>query len=77
MGLRVRNSNDRSNGCEIGNPRWSSINSSYIMGIVWPLTVGPEMLLIVIVKAMRPWAIPAIGISLGVVIWPGLGAQGV
>jgi len=37
-------------------------------------------MLIVAVKAMRPWAIPAIGISMGVVISSiriGLGAQGV
>jgi hypothetical protein len=37
-------------------------------------------MLIVAVKAMMPWAMPAIGIPMGVVIWSiwiGLGAQGV
>jgi hypothetical protein len=76
LGLRVRNCNDGSRGCEIGNPRWSSVNSIYIKGIVWPLTGAPEILL-VMVKAMR--LIPAIGIPMRVVIWSvwiGLGAQG-
>ena len=79
MGLRIRNSNHGSNGCDIGNRRRSSINSIYIVGIVWPLTGAPEMLMVT-VKAMMLWAIPAIGMPTGVVIWPiwiGLGAQGV
>lgn len=76
--MRIRNSNDGSHGCDIGNRRWSSINSMYIMGIVWP-PIGVPEIPVVTVKPMRPWAIPAIGTPMGVVIgsiWIGLGAQG-
>ena len=76
MRLRVRNSDDGSNGCDIGNRRWSSMNSTYIVGIVWTPTGAPEILMMT-VKAMRPWAIPAIGIPTGVVIGSGLGAHGI
>ena len=74
--LRVRNPDDGSNGGDIGNPRWSCV-VVMVTGIVWTVTRAPEMLLAA-VKAMMPWAIPAIGIPMGVVIWPigiGLGAQ--
>ena len=85
LGLLVRlNSNDGSNGPDIGNRRWSCVNLMHIgTGIVWPHTGAPEML-IVTVKGMRPWAMPPIGISMGMVIirlrlkrgiWSGLDAQ--
>ena len=86
LGLRVRlNSNDGSNGRDIGNRRWSCVNLIHIgTGIVWTHTGAPEILLVT-VKVMRPWTMPPIGISMGVVIirvrfkrwiWFGLGAQG-
>ncbi len=68
MGLRIRNSHDGSNGRDIGNRWWSSINSLHIVGILWPSTEARGMP-IVAVKVMMPWAIPAIGIPMGVVIW--------
>lgn len=83
--LRVRlNSNDASNGRDIGNLWWSCVNLMHIRaGIVWTLTGAPERLLVT-VKAMMLWAMPLIGLSMGVVIirvskrwiWVGLGAQG-
>ena len=85
MGLRVRNSNDGSNGCDIGDRRWSCV-VHIVTGIVWTHTGAPEMLLIGTVKAMMLWAMPPIGLSLGVVkfrvmlemwIGVGLGAEGV
>ena len=78
MRLRIRNSNDGSNGRDISDRRRASINSSYIVGMVWPATGAPEIVMVT-VKAMRSWIIPAIGIPMGVVIWLiwiGLGAQG-
>ena len=80
MGLRVRNSNDGSNGCDIGDRRWSCV-VHIVTGIVWTHTGAPEILMVA-VKVMRPWAMPAIGISMGAVIiralkrWVGLGGQG-
>ncbi len=68
MGLHKRNSNDGSNGRGIGNLRWSSINSLHIVGILWSPTEAPGMPTVA-VKVMMPWAIPAIGIPMGVVIW--------
>jgi hypothetical protein len=79
LGLSVRNCHDGSNGCDIGNRRCSSINPIYIVGIVWAPTGAPEILMVP-VKALMPWAIPAIGIPMWIVIgsiWIGLGAQGV
>jgi hypothetical protein len=76
--LRIRNPNHRRHGCDIGNRRWSSINSMHIMGIVWP-PIGVPIIPVVTVKPVRPGAIPAIGMPMGVVIgsiWIGLGAQG-
>ncbi len=67
MGLRIRNCHDGSNGRDIGNPRWS-INSLHVVGILWPSIEAPGMP-IVAAKVMVPWAIPAIGIPVGVVIW--------
>ena len=54
LGLLVRlNSNDGSNGCDIGNLWWSCVNLMHIRtGIVWPLT-GALARLLVTVKAMR------------------------
>jgi hypothetical protein len=86
LGLLVRlNANDGSNGCDIGNRRWSCVNSMPIRaGIVWTFTGAPEILLLT-VKPVRLWAVPPIGISMGAVIvrvrlkrWigVGLGAQG-
>jgi hypothetical protein len=86
LGLRVRlNSNDGSNGPDIGNRRWSCVDLMHIgTGIVWTHTRAPEILLVT-VKGLRPWTMPSIGISMGVVIirvrlkrwiWFGLGAQG-
>jgi hypothetical protein len=82
LGLGVRlNSNDGSNGCDIGDLRWSCV-VAILTGMMWSVTGAPETLLAVL-KAMGPWAIPPIGISMGVVIfrvswiWVGLGAQGV
>jgi hypothetical protein len=52
------------------------MNPLSIVGIAWPPAGAPEILMVT-VKAMRPWAIPAIGIPMGAVIWPiwiGLGA---
>ena len=69
LGLRVRNSHYGSNGSDIGNRRWSSINSIYIVVIVWSPTGAPKML-IVVAKVMRPGAIPAISMPTGVVIGP-------
>ena len=66
MGLLVRNSNDGSNGCDIGD-RWSCV-VRIVTGMVWTHTGAPEML-IGAVKAMMPWAIPPIGIPTGVVIF--------
>ncbi len=81
LGERIRNSNDGSNGCDIGNRRWSSATSVCIAGMMWPPPVAPEVPKVT-VKAMMPWAFPAIGISMGVVIihprlksWVGLGGQ--
>ena len=83
MGLLVRNSNDGSNGCDIGD-RWSCV-VPILMGMVWTHTGAPEML-IVAVKAMMLGAMPSIGLSMGVVIFRvmlemrigvGLGAEGV
>ena len=79
LGWRIGNSHHGSNGSDIGNRRWSSINSIYIVGIVWPPTGVPEMPIMAAkvmrpwtlpVKVMRPWAIPAIGMPMGAVIWP-------
>ena len=47
-----------------------------VTGMVWTLTGGPEMLRVV-VKATMFFAMPAIGIAMGVVIWVGLDTQGV
>ena len=83
MGLRVRNSNDGSNGCGIGD-RWSCV-VRIVTGMLWTYTGAPEMLLVT-VKGMMPLAMPPIGISTRVMvfrvrpkrwIWFGLGAQGV
>ncbi len=76
--MGIRDSHHGSNGCDIGHRRRSSIDSLYIVVMVRPLTEAPEML-IVVVKAMMLWAIPAIGIPMRVVkgsIWIGLSAQG-
>ena len=84
MGLRVRNANDGSNGCDIGD-RWSCV-LPILMGMVWTHTGMPEMLPIGTVKAMMLGAMPPIGLSMGVVkfrmilemrIGVGLGAEGV
>ena len=85
LGLRVRlNSNDGSNGCDIDNRRWSCV-VHIVTGIVWTLIRAPEMLMVT-VRGMMPWAMPPIGISMGLLIvrvmlklwiWSGLGAQGV
>jgi len=73
LGLRKRDSNDGSNGCDIGNRRWSCV-----------VRIVPEMLMVT-VKGMMPCAMPTIGLSMGVAIswvflkmwiWSGLGAQG-
>jgi hypothetical protein len=74
LGLRIRNSHDGSNGRDIGNLRWS-INSLHIVGILWPLTEAPGMP-IVAAKVMMPWAIPAIGIPMGVIWWIWIGFDG-
>ncbi len=79
LGLPVRNCNYGRNGIYIGNRRWSSVKSIYIVGIVSPLIGMPELLMMT-VKAMMFWAMPPIGFSMGVVIWSiwvGLGTQGV
>ena len=83
--LRVRlNPNDASNGCDIGNLWWCCVNVMHIRtGMVWTLAGALETLLVT-VKAMRLWAMPPIGLSMGVVIvrvrrrwiWFGLGDQG-
>ena len=78
LGLRVRNSHYGSNGSGIGNRRWSSINSIYIVMIVWSPTIASVMS-IGVAKVMRPGAIPAISMPTGVVIgpvWTCLDAQG-
>jgi hypothetical protein len=86
LGLRERlDSNDGSDGPDIGNQGWSCVNLMTIgTGIVWTHTGAPEILLAA-GKGMSPWAMPPIGISTGVVIirvrfkrwiWFGLGAQG-
>ena len=67
MGLYKRDSHDGSNGHDIGNLRWS-VNSLHIVGIVWP-SIEPLGMPIVATKVMVPWAIPAIGIPMGVLIW--------
>jgi hypothetical protein len=75
LGLRVRDSHYRSNGSDIGDRRWSWVNSLHIMRSP---AEGPKMG-IVAVKVMRPGSIPAIGMPVGVVIgavWICLGAQG-
>ena len=82
MGLRARlNPNDGSNGRDIGNRWWSCVNLIHIgTGMARAPVIIP-----VTVKGMMPGAIPAIGVSMGVVIirvrlkrliWFGLGAQG-
>ena len=85
LGWRIRNCHHGSNGSDISNRRWSSVNSLYIVTIVWPPTGAPAMLMMA-VKVMMPWAIPAIGMPMGAVIWSiwsiwsiwiRLGAQGV
>jgi hypothetical protein len=79
LGLRVRNSHYGSNGSDIGDCRWSSVNSIYIVGIAWAPTGVPKLLMVA-AKVMRPWAIPAIGMPMGVMIWSigiCLSAQGV
>jgi hypothetical protein len=63
----IRNSNNGSNRCDIGNRR-PSVNSIYIVRMVWPPKGVPEMP-IVAVKAMMPWPIPAVGIPMELVIW--------
>jgi hypothetical protein len=79
------NSNDGSNGCDIGNRWWTCVNLMPIgTRIVWSHAGAPEILLVT-VKPMRLLAVPPIGIAAGVVIirvrlkrWigVGLGAQG-
>jgi hypothetical protein len=87
LGLRVRqDANDGSNGPDIGDRRRSCVNLMPIgMGIVWPLT-GAPVILLVILRPMRPVAMPPIGIPIGAMIilvwvttliWVGLGTQGV
>jgi len=79
LGLRVRlNSNDGSNGTDIGNRWWSCVNSMHMRAAI----IAPKIL-VVTVKVMMPWTMPPIGISMGMVIirvrlkgWLGLGAQG-
>jgi len=46
-----------------------------VTGMVWTLTGGPEMPRVVVKATM--FFVPAIGISMGVVIWVGLDTQGV
>ena len=86
LGLVRLNSNNGSNGRDIGNRRWPWVELTRIgTGIVWTHTRAPEILLVT-VKVMGPVTMPPIGISTGVVIirvrlkrwiWVGLGAQGV
>jgi hypothetical protein len=75
LGLRrVRNSHY---GSDIGDRRWAFVNSLHIVAIV-SLTGTPKMLIVVAI-VMRPGAIPAIGMPMGVAIRPVricLGAQG-
>ena len=47
-----------------------------VTGMVRASAAAPE-LLIVTVKVMMPFAIPAMGFSMGVVVWFGLAAQGI
>ena len=84
MGLRVRNSNDGSHRCDIGD-RWSCV-VPILMGMLWTHTGVPEMLLIGTVTAMMLGAMPPTGLSVGMVkfrvilemrIRVGLGADGV
>ena len=78
-GLGVRlNPIDGSNRSDIGNRWWYLVNSFHIGTVM----IAP-MIPVVTVKVTMPWTIPAIGISMGVVIirllpirWLGLGAQG-
>lgn len=72
MRLRVRNPNDRGNGCDIGDRRSSIMR--IVTGMLWTLTGGPEMLRVVVIAVM--FFVPAIGIAMGVVIWVGLDTQG-
>jgi hypothetical protein len=83
LGLRVRNPDNGSNGCDIGDRRSCLVH--IVTGMVRTHTGAPEIL-IVTVKGMRLGAMPPIGISVGVVIFRvilemrigfGLGAQGV
>jgi hypothetical protein len=85
LGCRIGNCHHGSNGSDISNRRRSSVNSIHIVAIVWPPAGAPAMLMMA-VKVMMPWAIPAIGMPIGVVIWSiwsvwsiwiRLGAQGV
>ncbi len=80
--MHIRNSDDGSNRCDIGNLRRSSATPICMVETVWPSIRVPEVF-IMVVKATSPWAIPAIGISMGVVViwlrfkrWAGLGGRG-
>ncbi len=75
--LHLRDSNNSGNGRDIGNRG----RPCDIVGVVRPPPVPVRP--VVAVKAMMPWAIPAIGISMGMAIiramlkrWIGLGGQG-
>lgn len=78
LGLRVRNPHYRSNGSDIGDSRWPSVNSLHRAAIVWSPTGAPEMPVVAVIVT-RPGAIPAIGRPTVVVIgpvWICLGPQG-
>ena len=85
MGLRHRrNANNGSNGRDIGHPRGCVYLLHIGAGLVRPPPGAPELGR-VMVKPMRPAAMPPIGIPMGAVIilvrprrwiWVRLGAQG-